>query len=70
MRYKFVKDYGARRVGEVIDVEPVYAAELLAEGAVVPESGEPAPATPEPAPQDRALDAPPRGRRKRRSKRV
>ena len=57
MLYRFTKNYGTRAQGEVIDVRPEAAADLVREGVLVPIGAPPT------GPQDRAMQAPPRGRR-------
>lgn len=60
MHYVFTRAHGARAQGEVIDVRPDVAQELVEKGILAPLGPEPRPA---PGPQDRAMQEPPRGRR-------
>jgi len=58
MLFRFTQNYGPRTMGEVIDVRPEQANELVARGVLVCiEPEEPK------GPQDRAMQPPPRGRR-------
>lgn len=58
MLYRFAKNYGARSAGEIIDVTPDAALDLVAEGVLVCIE----PDEPPPGPQDRAMQPPPRGK--------
>lgn len=57
MYYRFTKNYGARATGEIIDVRPEAAEELVRAGVLVPIGQPPS------GPQDRSMQTPPRGRR-------
>lgn len=57
MYYRFTKNYGARAMGEIIDVRPEAAEELVKAGVLVQIGASPN------VPQDRSMQAPPRGRR-------